>query len=177
VPDYVTTLRRTGGKGHAQLGGILRQLRFDGEGDSADASTTGWGAHLSFNVKPFGKDELMGQLVYGEGIARYVESLSGQSSDATFDAAGGLEALPVTALVVGFTHHWSSTLKSGISYAVADVDNADSQSASAISRTRDFRVNLIYTPYRLVDVGGEALWGRRATRTAATARPGAASSP
>jgi hypothetical protein len=157
----LTTLRLTGGKGHAQLGGILRQLRFDGEGDSPDVSTTGWGGHLSFNVKPFGKDELMGQVVYGEGIARYVESLSGQSADATFDAAGDLEALPVTAVVVGFIHHWSSTLKSGISYAVADVDNADSQSASAISRTRDFRVNLVYTPFRLVDVGGEALWGRR----------------
>ena len=69
----------------------------------------------------------MGQVVYGEGIARYVESLSGQSSDAVFDAAGDLEALPVTALVIGFTHHWSSTLKSGISYATADLDNAESQ--------------------------------------------------
>ena len=161
VPDFVTTLRLTGGRGHAQLGGVLRQLRFDGQGDSADASTTGWGVHLSFNVKPFGKDELMGQVVYGEGIARYVEALSGQSSDAVFGDAGDLEALPVTALVVGLTHHWSSTLKSGIAYATADLDNADSQSAGAISRVQDFRVNLVYTPYRLVDFGAEALWGRR----------------
>jgi hypothetical protein len=160
-PDFVTTLRLAGHKGHAQLGAVLRQLRFDGEGDSPDASTTGWGAHLSFNVKPFGKDELMGQLVYGEGIARYVESFSGQSSDAAFDATGDLEALPATAFVVGFTHHWSATLKSGVSYSLADIDNAESQGASAISRTQDFRVNLVYTPYRLVDVGGEVLWGRR----------------
>ncbi len=161
APDFVTTLRLTGKKGHAQLGGILRQLRFDGEGGSPDASVTGWGAHLSFNVKPFGKDELMGQLVYGEGIARYVESLSGQSADAAFDAAGGLEALPATAVVIGFTHHWTHTLRSGISYSLADLDNGAAQSASAIKRTEDFRVNLVYSPFRLVDLGGEVLWGRR----------------
>lgn len=161
VPDLVTTLRFSGRSGHAQLGGILRQLRFVGEGDSEDASTTGWGAHLSFSVKPFGKDELQGQLVYGEGIARYVESLSGQSSDAAWTAAGDLETLPVTAVVIGFTHHWTSAVRSGISYSLADLDNAESQSASTIRRTEDFRVNLIYSPYRLFDVAGEVLWGRR----------------
>lgn len=161
VPDFVTHLRFTGKKGHAQLGAVLRQLRFDGEGDSQNVSTTGWGAHLSFNVKPFGKDELMGQIVYGEGIARYVESLSGQSSDAVFNSGGGLDTLPVTAAVIGFTHHWSSTLRSGISYSIADLDNAASQSASALRQTQDFRGNLIYTPYRLVDLGVEVLWGRR----------------
>ncbi len=161
LPDFVTSLRFTGRRGHAQLGGILRQLRFVGEGDSPDASTTGWGAHLSFNVKPFGKDELMGQLAYGEGIARYVESLSGQSADAAWTAAGDLEALPVTAVVIGFTHHWTGSVRSGISYSLADLDDAEGLSASAIRRTEDFRVNLVYTPYRLFDVAGEVLWGRR----------------
>jgi hypothetical protein len=161
VPDFVTTLRLTGTKGHGQLGGVVRQLRFDGQGGAADASTTGWGLHASFNVKPFGKDELMGQVVYGEGIARYVEAFSGLSSDAVFSPAGDLEALPVTAVVIGFTHHWTRTLRSGISYALADLDNSDAQAASAIRRTEDFRANLFYTPYRLVDLAVEVLWGRR----------------
>lgn len=161
APDFVTTLRFTGGRGHAQLGGILRKLRFDGEGGTSDASTTGWGGHLSFNVRPFGKDELMGQLVYGEGIAHYVESFSGQSSDAVWAGAGDLQALPMTAVVIGFTHHWTARLKSGISYSLAELDNQEAQPASAIRSTQDFRANLIYTPYRLVDVAGEVLWGRR----------------
>jgi DcaP outer membrane protein len=161
LPDFVTHLRWTGKKGHGQLGGILRKLRFDGESGSPDQSTTGWGLHASFNVKPFGKDELLGQLVYGEGIAHYVEALAGQGSDAVFASGGGLEALPVTAAVIGFTHHWSQALRSGVSYAFADLDNGASQSASAIRQTQDFRVNLLYTPYRLVDLAWEVLWGRR----------------
>lgn len=161
APDLVTTLRFTGRRGHAQLGGILRSLGFAGEGDSPDASTTGWGAHLSFNVTPFGKDELMGQLVWGEGIARYVESFSGQAADAVWTGTGDLEALPVTAVVIGFTHHWARSARSGISYSRAELDNAEGQSASSIRSTEDFRVNLVYTPHRLFDVGGEVLWGRR----------------
>ena len=161
VPDFVTHLRFSGKKGHVQLGGLLRKLRFDGEGASADVSATGWGVHGSFNVKPFGKDELMGQVVYGEGIAHYIEALSGQGSDAVFGSGGGLEALPVTSGVIGFTHHWSATLRSGVSYAIADLENDGVQGGSALSRCQDFRVNLFYTPYRLVDVAVEALWGRR----------------
>jgi hypothetical protein len=161
APDFVTHLRFTGRRGHLQLGALLRKLRFDGEGASPDVSTTGWGVHGSFNVKPFGKDGLHGQIVYGEGIAHYVEAFSGQGSDAVFGEGGDLEALPLTALVIGLTHHWSSTLKSGISYATADLDNSSVQADSAISRVQDFRVNLFYTPYRLVDVACEVLWGSR----------------
>lgn len=161
APDFVSTLRLAGKKGHGQLGGVLRQLRFDGQSGAPDASTTGWGLHASFNVKPFGKDELMGQVAYGEGIARYVEALSGQSSDAVFTSAGELEALAATAVVIGFTHHWTPTLRSGVSYAFADLDNADAQAGSALRSTEDFRVNLFYTPYRLVDLAFEVLWGRR----------------
>jgi hypothetical protein len=161
APDFVSHLRFSGKKGHVQLGALLRKLRFDGEGGSSDVSTTGWGVHGSFNVKPFGKDELMGQIVYGEGVAHYVEAFSGQGSDAVFGTGGDLEALPLTAVVVGLTHHWSSTLRSGISYATADLENNAIQADNAIDRVHDFRVNLFYTPYRLVDVAGEVLWGRR----------------
>ena len=161
LPDFVTNLRFTGGRGHAQLGAVLRQLEFKGQGGSPDASATGWGGHLSFAVRPFGKDEVQGQVVYGEGIARYVESLSGQASDAAWAGAGELDALPVTAIVLGFTHHWSRTLRSGVSWSLADLDTAEAQAASAIKSTQDFRVNLIYTPYALFDVASEVLWGRR----------------
>ena len=161
LPDFVTNLRFTGGRGHAQLGAVLRQLEFKGQGGSPDASATGWGGHLSFAVRPFGKDEIQGQVVYGEGIARYVESLSGQGSDAAWTGTGELEALPVTAIVLGFTHHWSRTLRSGVSWSLADLDNAEAQAASVVKSTQDFRVNLIYTPYALFDVASEVLWGRR----------------
>jgi hypothetical protein len=157
-------LRWSGTKGHAQLGGVLRKLRFDGEGGTSNQSTAGWGVNTSFNVKPFAKDELMGQFAYGEGIAHYIEALSGQGSDAAFASDGSLEAIPETAVVLGFTRHWSSTLRSGISYAFLNVDNVAAQPASAIKQTRDFRVNLFYTPYRLVDVAWEVLWGRRENR-------------
>ena len=42
-----------------------------------------------------------------------------------------------------------------------------SQGDSAIKRTQDARANLIWAPYKMINVGGELLWGRRDNRNGA----------
>ena len=164
APDFITHLRVTGGRGHLQVAGILRQIRFDGQGSSPDLSEPGYGVNATFGLNTFGKDQLLGQVMAGQGIARYVEGFNGQHSDAVILASGELETLPVTSFVVGYIRHWSDRFKSGASYATAEVSTDPSQAGTAIEQIQDARINLIYSPISKVQVGGELLWGRRDNR-------------
>jgi len=158
IPGYVRYQRT---RGHVQLAGLVRQLRFDSNDEDANESTLGWGVNATFLVTTIGKDTLQGQFLIGEGTARYIESFGGQNVDAVLSTTGELSALRSQGGVIGYTHHWSEAVRSGIAYSTARLEDHDALSGATIERTQDFRVNLLWSPYRLVDIGGELLWGRR----------------
>lgn len=161
VPDVPTYFRYAAERGHVQLAAIYRQIRFDGEAGSSDADTNGFGFNGTFKFSTAGPDELLGQLAWGEGIGRYIESFSGQNADAVLSAATGVDAIESMAAALGYIHHWNKKAKSGISYAIAELDDDPALAATEVAQTEDARVNLIYTPYPLIDYGVEVLWGRR----------------
>jgi hypothetical protein len=161
VPDIPGYVRYQQPRGHVQFAGLVRQLRFDSSEQDGNESTTGWGANATFSVKTIGNDALQGQFLIGEGTARYIESFGGQNVDAVLSTTGELSALRSQAGVIGYTHHWNETLRSGIAYSTARLENDSRLSGATIERTQDVRVNLLVSPYKLVDIGGEVLWGRR----------------
>ncbi|HXV77867.1 MAG TPA: DcaP family trimeric outer membrane transporter [Candidatus Polarisedimenticolaceae bacterium] len=161
VPDVPTYFRYAAERGHVQLAAIARQIRFDGTQGSPDLDEIGWGVSGTFRFKVYEKDELMGQLAHGEGIGRYVESMIGQNVDALITPANELRTIPLTATVIGYIHHWSDALRSGISYAIADLDDDPLLPTTTIARTEDLRLNLIHSPIPLLDYGVEVLHGRR----------------
>jgi len=161
MPDIVVSARGAGAPGHLQVAAVLRQLRFDGEGASSDHSETGWGVNASLGAKTVGSDEVLGQVMVGEGAAHYVEGLSGTNSDGAFNASGSLTSLPVWSFLLGYTRHWSGTLRSGFAYSTAEVDTDPAQGGGALERIQDARVNLIRSYGPRLEVGGEVLWGRR----------------
>jgi hypothetical protein len=161
APDFPAFVRYQTKRGHAQVAGILRQLRFAGGQGVSNASEVGWGVNSSLSVKTFGQDELQGMFVIGDGVARYIESLGGQNVDGVLTADGELTTLRSRAFVLGHTHHWLKNLRSGLSYSSSDVEGIPAEAGTAIEGTTDVRGNLIWTPYHLVDIGGEVLWGRR----------------
>lgn len=160
LPDFPAFLRYEDGRGHFQVASILRQIRFDGVEGSPDVSTLGWGVNTTFRFRTTERDSIAGQFVFGSGIGRYVESLAGQSADAVFRGSK-LKALPARGYVLGYEHHWTSSLQSNLAFALADLTTDAVQSNSTIKRTQDARINLIWSPFRLVDLGGEVIWGRR----------------
>jgi hypothetical protein len=161
MPDIPGFVRYQHGRGHVQVAGLVRQLRFDSTGDTDDVSTTAWGVNTTAAL-PVGKqDVVLAQFAIGEGTARYIEALSGQNLDAVLSAANTLSALQAQALAVGYTHVWRPGLKSGVAYSTASIEDNAALAAATIDRVQDARVNLFWTPYRLVDVAGELLWGRR----------------
>lgn len=161
VPDIPAYVRYQQSRGHVQLAGLVRQLRFDSNDEDANQVTVGWGFNGTFSVTTIGKDALQGQFLIGEGTARYIESFGGQNVDAVLSPTGDLTALRSQAGVIGYTHHWNEAARSGIAYSTARLDDNSALSGETIERTQDFRVNLLWSPYRLVDIGGELLWGRR----------------
>jgi hypothetical protein len=164
TPDFPAFLRYERGRGHFQVASILRQIRFDGQSGSPDISTTGWGINSSFRLNTYGKSGILGSAVFGNGLGRYIESLNGQNADAVFHG-NALKALPARAAVIAYEQHWSRHWQSNFTYAYAGLTSDASQPASTIRRTQDVRGNLIWSPYRMLDLGGELLWGRRDNRT------------
>ena len=168
MPDIPAHVRFEGERGHVQLGGIVRQIRFDGESGSADVNTMGYGANLSFLLKTTGKDALMGEAAFGNGIGRYIEALNGQSADAVFTRIDELDALSATAAVIAYERHWNDTLQSSVAFSVASLDENSRLSPSTIKQTTDARANLIWAAWKKVDIGGEVLWGERENQNGAT---------
>lgn len=168
VPDIPASLRYHGGRGHVQLAGIARQIRFDGETGSPEVTTTGYGANLSFRLNTSGKDALMGEVAAGKGIGRYIESFSGEHADAVFVSNADMEALQAGSAVIAYEHHWNGSLQSSLAFAMATLDDDSRLSPSAIKETKDARFNVIWAAYRKVDIGGELLWGERENQNGAT---------
>jgi hypothetical protein len=164
MPDIPGFVRYQKGRGHAQVAGLIRQLRFDSTGSTDDVSTTGWGINTTFVLPAGSRDQLLGQFAVGEGTARYIEALSGQNLDATLSAGNNLSALQSQSANVGFTHFWRANLKSGIAYSTATIEDSPGLPTTTLDRVQDVRANLFWTPYRLVDLAGEVLWGERSNK-------------
>jgi hypothetical protein len=161
IPGYVRYARP---RGHVQEAGIIRQLRFDAGEDLANESAIGGGVNATFSVKSVGSDLVQGQFVVGSGTARYVETLGGQNLDAVLTAGGDISGIRTQAGMLAYTHHWRAGLRSMVAYSTASVEDDPALPAGAIERTQDLRGNVVWTPFRLVDIGGELLWGRRANQ-------------
>lgn len=161
LPDIPANVRFMPEWGHIQFGAIVRQLRFVSDDGGVDESTLGYGLNLSGKLKVAQKDALMGHIGFGSGIGRYIESFGGTNSDAVLTPSGDLEALDTWAFVLGYTHHWNDQFNSTLSGGMAKLDNDSSQPDDAIKAARSGHLNLVYAPNRLINLGGEVMWGER----------------
>jgi hypothetical protein len=162
VPDIPGFVRYQRGAGHVQVAGLIRQLRFDSSSETADDVTTpGWGTNATFVLPLKAGYQLLGQFAIGEGTGRYIEGLSGQNLDAVLSPSGTIQGVRTQSANIGYIHRWSATVKSGMSFSTSSVEDDAGLPTTTIDRLSDARGNIVWTPYRLVDIGGELLWGRR----------------
>lgn len=159
LPDLTAGFHLHRGRCDTYLSGIARQIGYEASGISDEVF--GWGLNLSGILKTWGKDDFRYQIAYGEGIASYIEDFRGLGANAAPDASGDLEALPVLAGFLAYRHLWSEEFRSNLVYSYADIDNSAGQPGDAINQTDYVAVNLIWSPIKSVDVGGEYLYGNR----------------
>lgn len=166
-PDIPAHFRFKPNWGHVQVGAILRQLRFVSDGGVIDDSTVGYGVNLSGKLNLAKSDAVMGHVAFGKGIGRYIEAFNGTDSDAVLTPSGEVEALDAWAMVLGYTHHWNDQFNSTISGGFAEIDNDSGQPDDAINRIHSGHLNLVYSPIRLLSLGGELMYGKRENKNGA----------
>lgn len=172
LPDLTAHYRYTGGWGHVQLAGILRRVGFetiDTIGHEPKGHKTGWGLNLTSNIKVFSKDVIHLGVVYGEGIASYMNDGGmdlgprGQLVVLPDGTLTGLRAdvVPLLGLTAYYDHYWSDTLSSSIGWSQTKVDNLSFQSPDAFQTGQYASVNLLWAPHKRIMMGAEYLWGQR----------------
>lgn len=159
-PDLVGSLRLDREWGHFQAAGILRQVGFetpDNPGGEPSGEETGYGLNLSGALNTFGKDRIVGALVYGRGIASYM-------NDGGVDLAPDDDLQAETVQTLGwfayYDHYWSERWSSSIGYSEHRQSNTGGQLADAFKKGSYASANLLYYPARNVTTGAELLWGR-----------------
>jgi hypothetical protein len=170
VPDFTAQYRSQHKWGHFQVAGILRRLGFDTANNTPPFTNTdnepkghetGWGIDGTGSVKFGEKDQLLLGVVYGHGIASFM-------NDGGMDlAAGGTlvdpnaEAVPLLGISAYYDHYWSDKFSSSFGYSETGVDNTSLQAGDAFNTGRYASANLLYYPTKNVFFGGELLWGQR----------------
>jgi hypothetical protein len=170
LPDFTAQYRLNGGWGHFQVSGILRKVAYEARATPDEkwqqGSETGWGINVGSTINTIGKDKVLLQVVYGEGIASYMnDGGMDLAPSASFDAetVSGLktEAVPLLGVVAYYDHYWSDQWSSSIGYSFTEVDNTNFQDPGAFNKGEYASANLLYYPVDNVMLGGELLWGQR----------------
>jgi DcaP outer membrane protein len=169
APDGTFKLRREMERGHVQFSVLLRDVAAFAPNNRHD-SVLGWGFNLAGSERLFGKDTLVYEGTYGQGIERYINDTSGLGIDAAIISAQNtkLTAVPVVATYGGFQHFWVPRLRSNAVYGFLQVQNTAFQPGPTFHESNYMAGNLIWNPYHSLTVGTEFLYGWRVNKNNAT---------
>jgi hypothetical protein len=167
LPDLSMHYRMARDWGHVQVGGIVRQIKWDDLNDDAfelSGDATGWGINLSSNIK-FDRYVARLQVVYGEGIENYMNDapvdigIENNFSNPVTPVVG--KALPILGVVAFLDLNWSDKWTSTVGYSFIDIDNSDGQSDDAFEKGEYALANLLYYPTAGLFMGPEIQWIQR----------------
>jgi hypothetical protein len=164
VPDLTGHYRYDGGWGHVQLAGIVRRVSYEtigSPGNEPKDDKVGWGVNLTSNFKLGEKNVAHLAVVYGEGIASYMnDGGTDLAPEGTLGALRG-DVVPLLGVVAYYDHYWNDQWSSSIGYSRTQVDNTSFQADDAFQTGQYASVNLLYTPAKNLLMGGEVIWGSR----------------
>jgi hypothetical protein len=168
LPDLTLQYYRNGTWGHAQLAAIVRRVGYDTLNtvdNRPKGAATGWGVNLSGHLNLLERDKLLGQVVYGEGIASYMND-GGVDLSAEDTIVNGIRprAVPLFGIEAYYDHYWTDALSSSIGYSSTRVTNTNLQDLAAFRWGQYASANLLYTPSPKILLGAELLWGDRKNR-------------
>ncbi len=171
APDGTLKLRREMEGGHVQFSALLRDVAAFLP-DGRHQSVFGWGFNLAGSDRLFGKDTVVYEATYGDGIERYINDTSGLGIDAAVNSLQNpnpqLKAVPVVATYGGLQHFWTPRLRSSVVYGFVQVQNTEAQPGAAFHQSNYTAVNLIWNPYGSLTLGPEFLYGWRVNKDGTT---------
>ncbi len=159
-PDVVGKLGFDGDWGQFQAAGIARSIGYETTttpDNNPSGAKTGWGINLNGWLKTVGRDRVTGQVVYGKGIASYM-------NDGGVDLGPNASLQAETVASLGwfayYDHYWSDKWSSSIGLSQHKQDTIDGQLASAFKEGSYASTNLLWYPAKNVLAGAELLWGK-----------------
>ncbi|MCM2310155.1 MAG: DcaP family trimeric outer membrane transporter [Steroidobacteraceae bacterium] len=170
LPDLTAQFRYGDDWGHLQLGGILRRVGYEVRATPADdwteGSETGWGINVGTVFNVLEKDAIRLQVVYGEGIASYMNDGGMDLAPSASHTAGVVtdveaEAVALTGVLAYYDHWWSDKWSSSIGYSFTEVDNTNFQDPGAFQKIDYASGNLLFYPADNLMMGAELMWGER----------------
>jgi hypothetical protein len=160
-PDFVANLRMDRDWGHFQAAGLLRKVGFEtptNPGAEPSGEETGYGLNLSGQFNTVGKDRIVGAVVFGRGIASYMND---GGVDLAPDANLQAQAVDTVGWFAYYDRYWSESWSSSIGYSVHSQSTTDGQLGNAFEKGSYASANLLYYPVKNVTTGAELLWGER----------------
>jgi len=171
VPDLTAQLQGRGNWGHVQVAGILRDVGYDSLAvldNAPKGNVLGWGVDTSAVIKTWKNDQIMAGVVYGQGIANYMnDGGTDLAPEVTAYNAEGMptalaaRAVPLLGLTFYYDHYWSSKFSTSLGWSETKVENTSFQAPEAFQSGQYASINLLYTPDSHLLFGGELLYGRR----------------
>lgn len=170
VPDFTAQYRHDDTWGHYQLAAILRDVGYEVQtapgAPFTKGSKLGWGIDLTGVYKLFEKDQVLAGIVYGHGIASYMnDGGMDLAPTASFPPTAepptlSAESVRLTGISVYYDHWWNNALSSSIGYSFDQVSNTNFQTPDAFHKGQYASVNLLWYPADKVMIGAELLYGK-----------------
>ena len=165
-PDVVGKYTLEGGKGQVQAAGILRSIGWENTLNPPDytpaGTKTGGGVNVNGWLNTVGKSRIIAHLVYGEGIASYMNDGGVDLAPSSTGTPGTAEAKTVPSLgwYLYYDHYWSDKYSSSIGASAHRQTNTDGQLDTAFKQGSYASANLLWYPAKNVMAGAELLWGK-----------------
>jgi hypothetical protein len=167
-PDFIGSVRLDRDWGHVQAAGILRQLAFETPANpdaEPSGSKSGYGVNLSGVFNTFGKDRVTGAIVFGNGIASYMND---GGVDLAPNASVQAEAVSTLGWFAYYDHYWNDKWSTSAGVSQHRQSNTDGQLPDAFKQGSYASVNLLHYPVKNLLVGTELIWGKRENNDGAT---------
>lgn len=173
LPDFTLQARYLGDWGHVQVSGLLTKLAYETlntPDHQPRDRLVGWGINVGTSLNVAKATTLRAGVVYGHGIASYMNDGGTDLAPRTISVAPGLaaKAVPLLGVIAYVDHRWSESFTSALGYSFTKVYNTDFQTTSAYRKGEYASGNLLWQPTPRVLIGGELQYGKRTDNNGAT---------
>ena len=159
LPDLHTHFEKRWKNGHVQIALVYRFIEYKNAADKK-SYISGYGFSLSSTQIVGERDKIIGQVIGGTGISRYLVSLGGSGWDAAPDSNGNLVALPVWGGYFSYQHYWGrSDFSSTTVLGYATVDNPFNQPTEHLFNGFSGTLNVYWQPLGPLSFAVEGIYG------------------
>ena len=168
-PDFVTHYEHRWKTGHIQLAAVARAIEYRNATNKLVYQPAG-GVNISGSQEFFGKDVLVYQATYGQGISRYLVSFGGGGWDAIPDTKGNLDLVPIYGGYIGYQlfygkkkwetreeNHFSSTFV----YGYVQLDNPANRPNNTLLTGHYASANIYWHVNEPLNFALEGIYGER----------------